>query len=161
MVMKKGVWKILLLALAGTPAAWIGGVLVLTIFGALDVSLTNIQNAGYWWIVSIPAYAISLLYFLISSRYREKRDREKAVSALILYFEERLEKRGRKHPSDRQIETIHDMFLERIKIWGWSDSELWSKYFHNEKYSKYLFEIVDNFIETNNDRFGEQIQKNN
>ena len=144
--MKSDVWKMLLLALAATPVAWISIVLLLTIFGALDDSLTNIQIAGHWWIASIPSYILALSYFLISSRFRKNRERKKAVDALVLYFQEQMEKHGHKQPSDKNIETIHEMFMERVKVWALFDPEIWSKYYPNEKYSKYLFGIADNLI---------------
>jgi len=38
---------------------------------------------------------------------------------------------------------MRDLLDERIKVWVWSDPDLWSRYYPNEKYSENPFEIVD------------------
>ena len=78
--------------------------------------------------------------------FRRNREREKVVNSLILYWEEQLAKQNKPQPSDKEIEHVREIFLERVKVWAWSDPELWNRYFPDEEYSKYLFGIVDNFI---------------
>ena len=68
------------------------------------------------------------------------------VNGLILYWKEQLAKQNKHQPSDKEIEEVREMFLERVKVWTWFDPELWIRYFPNEKYSEYLFSIVDNFM---------------
>jgi len=34
-----------------------------------------------------------------------------------------------------------------VKVRAWFDTELWTRYFPDEKYSKYLFGIADNFMD--------------
>jgi len=102
--------------------------------------------AGYWWVILIAAYILSLIYFLYEPTFRRNREREKVVNGLILYWKEQLAKQNKPQPSDNEIEVVREEFLERVKIWAWFDPELWTKYFPDEKYSKYLFGVVDNFM---------------
>jgi hypothetical protein len=88
-----------------------------------------------------------LIYFLCKRTIRRNRERKKVVNGLIIYWEEQLAKQNDPHPSDKEIEVVREMFLERVKVWAWSDTELWTRYFPDEKYSKYLFGIADNFME--------------
>jgi len=92
------------------------------------------------------AYIISLIYIICEPKIRLNHKRKKVVNALILYWEEQLEKQNKLPNSGIDIEWIRESFLERIKAWAWFDPELWNEYFPDEKYSKYLFGIVDNFI---------------
>lgn len=137
----------MLLALAATPMTALVGLIIIALIGALDAAITIIQSAGYWWVILIVAYVLSLIYFLCEPTIRRNRERKKVVNGLILYWEEQLAKQNDPHPSDKDIEVVREMFLERVKVWAWSDTELWTRYFPDEKYSKYLFGIADNFME--------------
>ena len=137
----------MLLALAATPMTAFVGLIIITLIGASDAAITIIQSAGYWWVILIVAYVLSLIYFLCKRTIRRNRERKKVVNGLILYWEEQLAKQNDPHPSDKEIEVVREMFLERVKVWAWSDTELWTRYFPDEKYSKYLFGIADNFME--------------
>jgi hypothetical protein len=64
----------------------------------------------------------------------------------MLYWKEKLLEQTNIEPSDSEIESVRDMFMERVKARAWSDPELWDKYFPEEKYPEYFFNIVDNFI---------------
>jgi len=143
---ERNIWKNLGLALAATPIVSFIGIIIITLVGALDDAITKIQLAGYWWLILIMAYILSLIYFLCESKIRKNLERKKIVTGLILYWREKLEKQGKAQPSDEEIKLIHNMLLERFKIWAWFEPDLWIKYFPKEKYSKYLFDIVDNFI---------------
>jgi len=137
----------MLLALAATPMTAFVGLIIITLIGASDAAITIIQSAGYWWVILIVAYVLSLIYFLCKRTIRRNRERKKVVNGLIIYWEEQLAKQNDPHPSDKEIEVVREMFLERVKVWAWSDTELWTRYFPDEKYSKYLFGIADNFME--------------
>jgi hypothetical protein len=143
---ERNIWKNLGLALAATPIVSFIGIIIITLVEALDDAITKIQLAGYWWLILIMAYILSLIYFLYESKIRKNLERKKIVNGLILYWREQLEKQGKAQPSEEEIKLVHDMLLERFKIWAWFDPDLWIKYFPNEKYSKYLFGIVDNFM---------------
>jgi len=137
----------MLLALAATPMTAFVGLIIITLIGALDAAITIIQSAGYWWVILIVAYVLSLIYFLSEPAIRRNRERRKVVNGLILYWEEQLAKQNDPRPSDKETEVVREMFLERVKVWAWFDTELWTRYFPDEKYSKYLFGIADNFME--------------
>lgn len=143
---ERSIWKNLGLALAATPGVLLVGLIIITLFGALDNAITKIWSAGYWWLILIVAYIISLIYFIYEQKIRLNRERKKVVNALILYWEEQLEKQNKLPKSGVDIEWIRESLLERIKVWAWFDPELWTKYFPGEKYSKYLFGVVDNFM---------------
>lgn len=144
---ERSIWKNMLLALAATPMTALVGLIIIALIGALDDAITIIQSADYWWVILIVAYVLSLIYFLCEPTIRQNRERKKVVNGLILYWEEQLAKQNDPHPSDKEIEVVRDMFLERVKVWAWFDTELWTRYFPDEKYSKYLFGIADNFME--------------
>ena len=143
---KRSIWKNLGRALAATPVVSFVGVIIVTLAGALDDAVTKIQSAGYWWLILIVAYILSLIYFICEPAIHRYLERKKAVNGLILYWKEQLEKQNKSQPPDREIKLVREMLLERVKIWAWFDPDLWIKYFPDEKYSKYLFGIVDNFI---------------
>ena len=143
---KRSIWKNFGWALAATPIVSFVGVIIVTLAGALDDAVTKIQSAGYWWWILIVAYILSLIYFICEPTIRQNIERKKVVNGLILYWKEQLEKQSKSQPSHREIEIIRGMLLERVKIWAWFDPNLWIKYFPDEKYSKYIFGIVDNFI---------------
>ena len=143
---KRSIWKNLGWALATTPAVSFVGVIIVTLAGALDATVTKIQSAGYWWLILIVAYILSLIYFICEPAIRRDFERKKAVNGLILYWKEQLEKQGKSQQPDKEINSGRERFVEGVKIWAWLDPDLWVKYFPDEKYSKYLFGIVDNFI---------------
>ncbi|MCK4244682.1 MAG: hypothetical protein KAX20_03555 [Candidatus Omnitrophica bacterium] len=143
---ERGIWKNLGLAIAATPIVSLVGIIVITLVGVVDDAITKIQLAGYWWLMLIVAYILSLIYFLCEPKIRKNLERKKVVNALVLYWKEQLEKQGKTQPSDKEIELVQDMLLERFKIWAWFDPDLWVKYFPDEQYSKHLFGIVDNFM---------------
>lgn len=143
---KRSIWKNLGWALAATPMVSFVGLIIITLVGALDEAITKMQTAGYWWLILIGAYILSLIYFIYEPTIRQNHERKKVVNALILYWKDQLEKQTKPQPSDEEIELVREMLIERVKMWAWFDPELWTKYFPNEKYSKYLFGIVDNFM---------------
>ncbi len=143
---ERSIWKNLGLALAYTLQVTIVGLVIITLFGVLDNAITKIQSAGYWWLLLIVGYIISLVYILCEPKIRLNHERKKVVNALILYWEEQLEKQNKLPKSGIDIEWTRERLLERIKVWAWFDPELWNEYYPDEKYSKYLFGIVDNFI---------------
>jgi hypothetical protein len=143
---QRSIWKNLLFALVATPMTAFIGLIIITLIGALDQAITKIQLSGHWWVILILAYVLSLIYFLCEPTVRRNRERKKVVSGLILYWEEQLAKQNNPHPSEKEIEAVRKMLLERVKVWAWFDTELWTKYFPDEKHSKSLFGIVDNFM---------------
>lgn len=146
MLKERSIWAKLGLALAATPIVAFAGIIIITLIGALDDAITKIQLAGRWWVILIAAYILSLVYFLYEPTFRRNREREKVVNGLILYWEERLAKQNKPQPSDKEVEVMRRIILERFKVWAWFDPELWNKYFPDEKYSESLFGIVDNFM---------------
>ena len=132
--------------MAATPAVSFVGLIIITLIGGLDDAITKIQLMGHWWLILVAGYFLSLIYFLYEPTFRRNQERKKTVSGLILYWEEQLAKQNKLQPSDEEIKMVREMLLERVKIWAWLDSELWMKYFPDEKYSQYLFGIVDNFM---------------
>lgn len=160
---ERSIWKNLGLALVYTPVVTIVGLVIITLFGALDYAITKVQSAGYWWLLLIVGYIISLVYVICEPKIRLNHERKKVVNALILYWEEQLENQNKLPKSGIDIELLRESplerikvlalfertresLLERIKVGAWFDPELWNEYFPDEKYSKYLFGIVDNFI---------------
>lgn len=145
----KSLGKNLGLALAVTPIIAFIGLIIITLIGALDDAITKIQLSGHWWIILIAAYLSSLIGVSYYPIFRKNREREKVVNSLILYWEEQLAKQNKPQPSHKEKEKMHEIFLERIKVWAWFNPESWTEYFPNEKYSKSIFGIVDNFINKN------------
>ena len=143
---ERSIWKNLGWALAATPIVSFVGLIIVTFVGALDEAITKIQLAGYWWLILIGAYILSLVYFICEQTIRRNRKRKEVVNGLIIYWEEQLARQSKPQPSANTIESVREMFLERVKVWAWSDPELWTRYFPNEEYSKYLFGMVDNFV---------------
>jgi len=143
---ERSIYKNLGLALAATPMVSIVGLIIITLFGALDNAITNIQSAGNWWLILIVAYIISLIYFIYEPKIRQNRKRKELVNGLIFYWKERLEKQNKLQESNIDIEFIRENLLKRIKVWAWSDPKLWAGYFPDEKYPKYSFGIVDDFM---------------
>lgn len=144
---ERNIWKNLVWALAATPIVSFVGLIIITLVGAIDDAITKLQMAGYWWLILIGAYILSLIYFIYEPTIRQNHERKKVVNGLILYWKENLEKQNNPQPSENDIEIVHEMFLERFKVWAWFDTELWNRNFPDEKHSKYLFGIVDNFME--------------
>lgn len=144
---KRSIWKNLGWALAASPIVSFVGLIIITLIGALDDAITKIQMADYWWLILIGACILSLIYFTYEPTIRRNHERKKVVNGLILYWEEQLKKQTNPQPSDEEIELVREMLIERIKVWAWFDPELWTKHFPDEKYSKYLFGLMDNFIE--------------
>jgi len=155
------IWKNLGLALAATPMVGFAFLIIVILMQALGGGVTNLERTGRWWIVVttvfIVAYIASLIYLLYRSsssqdRERERRldERKKTVDTLILYWQEQLAKRNKPQPSDGEIEIVRNMFLQRLIGWALSypkSSPVWAKYFPNENYPEYPFDIVDNFID--------------
>lgn len=143
---ERSIWKKLGLALAATPVTALAFLVIVTLVGALNDAIATIQLAGHWWVILIVAYILSFIYFLFESRVRRNRKRKEMVSGLIHYWLEQLAKRSKSVPSDEEIELVHEMILKRVGVWACSDPELWNRRFPNEKYSEYLFDVVDNFM---------------
>lgn len=143
---KRSIWVNLGWALAATPIIGVTITVVIALLGALDDAITVLQSAGYWWVIFLVAYVLSLTYLLCQSTIRRNRERTNLANGLILYLREELAKQGRPQPSDGEIESYRKMFLERVEVWACSDPELWNRRFPNEEYSIYLFGIVDSFM---------------
>ena len=123
----------------------------------------------FWIINVVGAYVLSLMYLIVKEQsHREKveegfkKTRGSVADTLLLYWEENLLKKEESHRSeaendilrsmdeDKEFEThisdqLHKDILERYDVWARYDPELWHKYFPQEKYSQYLFGMVDNF----------------
>lgn len=146
------IWKNLGWALAATPMVALIGLIFITLIGALDDAVTKIQLAGYWWIIPIVSYLLSLTYFLYEPTIRINRKRNEAVNCLMLYLKEQLQKQQVYYPKIykdflNQEKLIKEVLLNRIKIWAWEDPKIWKQHFPTEKFTKSLFGIVDNLIE--------------
>jgi hypothetical protein len=143
---KRGIWKNLGLALAGTPAVVICGIVIIALVGAvvgfLDDAITKFQLREQWWILLIIGYCVSLIYVYYEPRYKQNRERKKFADALILHWKFQLVKQNKTPPSETEIEPIRDMLIERIKVWAWSDPQLWARFYPDEKYSEDPFEIL-------------------
>jgi len=143
---KRSIWLNLLLALLTIPVAVL---LIYTpiylIAGLADIMFKNMSD-GYWWVNLIPLYLLVLAYYIYEPTFSQNRKRKKVVNSLILYWKDQLWKQGSPYPSERDTELMHELFLERVKIWGWNNQEIWDEHFPDEKYSKFLFGIVDNFM---------------
>jgi len=139
MVIRKSIWKNLGWALAATPVATFGGLVTIALIEALGQAITKLQLRGYWWIVLILGYIGSFIYFT----YEPYHKRDNIVSALILYWEDQVTEQGKLSPPK---EMMREWLIKRLKIWTWSDPELWSRYFPDEVYPKRLFGIVDGII---------------
>ena len=135
-------------ALAATPATAIIGLVIIGLIEALGYAIHTVQSAGHWWMILIVAYVLSLIYFLCEPTIRRNRERKKMVNGLILYWKDQLRKQDDPYyPLETEIEVVRGMFLERFGVWAWFDTKIWIRHFPDEKYSKYLFGIVDNFME--------------
>jgi len=143
---ERSIWKNLLYSLASTPVVAFIGLIIITLIGALDDVITNIQRDGDWWLILIGAYILSLIYFIYEPKFRKEHYRNKVVEGLILYWEEQLEKQNKPFPLESEIKLVREELLARLKVFGWFNAELWNKYYPEEKYTKYLFEMVDNFM---------------
>jgi len=148
--MSKTLWKNLGLALAGTPAVIFIALISFTLLDALidflGKAITKLGSEGYGWLLLIIAYVISLVYVLYGPKLKRDRERKKFVDALMLHWKFQLVKQGNSFPSDTEVEPIRDMLIERIKVWGWSNPQLWASHFPDEKYSEDPFEILGNLM---------------
>jgi len=120
---ERRIWKNLGLALATTPGVFFVGLVIIALFGALDNAITKVQSAGYWWLLLIVGYIISLVYVICEPKIRLNHERNKVVNALFLYWEEQLEKQNKLPKSGLDIEWTRENPLERIKVWAWFDPE--------------------------------------
>jgi hypothetical protein len=127
-----------------TPVTAFIGIVVITLVGALDKAITKIQSAGHWWIILIPAYFLSLIYFLYEQKVRRNRELDKVVSGLMLYLKQQRAKQNKDQPAE---DTARSLICSRVEAWACSDPDLWSRNFRDEKYPEYLFDIVDNLLE--------------
>jgi len=141
---KRSIWRNLGLALASTPMIAVIGLILITLIGILDDAVTKIQSLGYWWVIFIVAYILSFIYFSWEPIIRINRERKKIVNALLLYLKEQLARQNK--PQLSNDELVREILLERVKIWAWFDPDLWIKYFPDEKYPVFLFDIVNNLI---------------
>ncbi len=143
---ERSIWKNLLLGLAATPMTAFIGLIVITLIGGIDQAITKIQISGNWWIILIFAYVLSFLYFIYKPKLQIAHERNKVVHALLLYWKDHQAKRNYPDPPEEEIKLVREFLIDRVKIWAWFDQELWKKEFPEEKYSEYLFGMVDNFI---------------
>jgi len=134
------------LALAATPMTAFIGLIVITLIGGIDQAISKIQISGNWWIILIFAYVLSFLYFIYKPKLQIAHERNKVVHALLLYWKDQQVKRNYSDPPEEEIKLVRECLIERVKIGAWFDQELWKKEFPEEKYSEYLFGMVDNFI---------------
>jgi len=142
----KHILKSLGFALAATPGVTFAGLLVITLIEGLGYAVTKIQFVGHWWIILIVVYILSLIYILYEPKIKVNRERKKVVDALILYMKDQQDRRNKPQPSEYELELIKEYLLERVKVFVWFNSEIWSIDFPNEKYPEYLFDIVENFM---------------
>ncbi len=143
---KRSIWKNMLLALAATPATTFIGLIAITLIGGIDQAITKIQISGNWWVIVIFAYVLSFLYFIYKPKLQIGHERNKVVNALLLYWKDQQAKRNYLNPPEKEIKIVRECLIERVKIWAWFDQELWKKHFPEEKYSEYMFGMVENFI---------------
>ena len=139
-------------SLACTPMVAFVGIIIITLAGALDDAITKIQSAGHWWLLLIGAYCISLIGLLYAPTIRKIIKEKKAVvrkngavDGLVIYWREQMAKQGRAQPSEKEIELVHALLLERIEVWAQYPNS-WHRFFPDEKYSETFFGIVDNFM---------------
>lgn len=83
--------------------------IIITLIGSLDGVITKIQCAGYWWLILVIAYILSLIYFICESKIRQDLERKKVVNGLILYWKEQLEKQGKSQPSAKEVKLVREM----------------------------------------------------
>ena len=86
-----------------------------------------------------------MVYVFYEPKFRQNRERNKFVSALILHWRWKFAKQDN-FPSEDEIEPRREMLIERVKVWAWSDPQLWADYYPYEKYSEDPFEILDVLI---------------
>lgn len=147
---ERSIWRNLLWALAATPMIGLIGIVIITLIAALDYEIYKIQSSGRWWVMLIPAYTLSFIYFIYEPKIRrnlEKRREEGLVDGLILYWREQIAKQGKNQPSEPDIERMRDMFRSTLYLWAKSDPRIWSGFLPEGKQTDYLFDIVDNLIE--------------
>lgn len=140
------VLKTLGLALALTPLLSLVVLVFITVIGAVDDLITNIQIAGNYWILALVFYLLSLSYLICEPKVRKYIETKKIVNALMIYWKDKLENEGKPQLSKRDAELVEDMLIQRFKIWAWFDEKLWNEQFP-EKYPKSLFGIVDKLME--------------
>ncbi len=143
---ERSIWKNMLLALAVTPATTFIGLIAITLIGGIDQAITKIQISGNWWVILIFAYVLSFLYVIYKPKLQIYHGRNKVVNALLLYWKDQQTKRNYLDPPKKEIKLVRECLQERVKVWAWFDQELWKKHFPEEKYSEYMFGMVENFI---------------
>lgn len=65
---KKSIWEVVLWSLALTPGIGVGGLIVITVIGALDDAITKLQSKGQWWVILVVAFILSLIYVVYTNR---------------------------------------------------------------------------------------------
>lgn len=139
--------KTLGLALVYLPILSLIILVFFTVAGATDDLISKIQTTGNYWGLLLTFYLFSLIYSIFEPIIRKNIERKKIVEALLIYFQDRYEIENKKQPSKKDLELIQNMLLQRFKIWAWLSPKLWNEHFPDEKYSKSLFGMVDNFIQ--------------
>ncbi len=142
----KEILKKILLAIISAPFFAVIGIIIITVIGAIDDAISVIQLKGYWWLILIISFFLSLIYFISEEKIKIYYKRKKFVDTLILYYRDQQANKDKIDPSEKEIELLKDMLEERIKIWAWSDPEIWNRYYHEEQFSESLFKMMDNFI---------------
>lgn len=120
----RNIWLNLALALLGIPIVSLVVLVTITLIGALDDLITKIQLTGYWWVMLIPMYLLSLVYTLYEPVFRKNRERNRIANALMLYLNDQMQKQDKSYPITKNSEMIKEMLLERFKIWAWQDPKL-------------------------------------
>jgi len=130
------------LAILAIPITSLVGLVVITVLGAIDDSISYIQSIGYWWIILIVSFLLSFLYFQYEPEFKKNRERVRLADSLIEIWKEKLAKENKPQPTESEIEALRELFIERIKVYVWFDPDLWKQYFPDEKYPKYPSDIV-------------------
>jgi hypothetical protein len=143
---KRSILKNGLFALAATPLAYGGGLIISTLLGGLDDAIFKMQYSGYWWILLIGTYMILLIYFVNEPVIRAKNKRKRMVWVLMLYWKEKLIKEGKGDRIEGESEFVRNSLMERVNGWAWNDREIWKEHFPEEEYPEHIFSIVDNFM---------------
>jgi hypothetical protein len=149
----RNIWENMGLALGGTPIVTFVGIILITLVGALDDGITKIQEAGRWWLIPIGGYILSLIYFLYEPTIRKNLEEKKAtvrndglLDGLVLYWIEQIAKQYGRQSLDKEIDFTRGELLMRVETWHVGNPSWWRNFFPDEKYPKWLFEIVDNYI---------------
>lgn len=144
----KSILKIIGVGLAFTPAFLFGGLIVLSVIGALDNAVTKLYRSGRHWVILVICFVLSLIYIAVMPTYRQKRNKRKLIDAIMLHWRIERAKNNKSPLPSEEEKWVSDELEERIEAlgWDWGYEDLWSHYYFENKGQVSPFNLMDDIM---------------